>query len=121
MNKLILSGNLKQFMKKIVVMLGITALLLASFPGTSFAGRVDQPPSGAAMIGDVMTRPFMLGATVLGTGLFVATLPFSLLGGNAKQAGETLVVTPFKATFMRCLGCTNVNSGTFGGSRPVDG
>ena len=36
----------------------------------------------------------------------VAVLPFSLLGGNADEAGEVLVMGPAKATFVRCLGCT---------------
>jgi hypothetical protein len=38
--------------------------------------------------------------------VYVATLPFSLLGGNAGEAGKVLVVGPAEATFVRCLGCT---------------
>ena len=45
-------------------------------------------------------------ATLGGTGFYVLTLPFSFLGGNAEEAGQKLVVTPFKSTFVRCLGCT---------------
>ncbi len=65
-----------------------------------------QKPSGFEMAGDALiARPLMLGATVLGTGVFLVSLPFSALGGNVDEAGETLVAGPAKATFVRCLGC----------------
>lgn len=108
-------------MKSLTVVVSIIAVLFGSVPSISMAaGRVDEPPTPMAMIGDVMTRPVMAVATVIGTGLFLATLPFSLIGGNAGQVGGVLVVEPFKATFMRCLGCTNANSDSFGGTRPVE-
>jgi len=63
------------------------------------------PPSAAAMGVDMaLVRPFSLVATVLGTGLFVVSLPFSLLGMNVGEAGERLVVEPGKYTFVRPLG-----------------
>ena len=59
------------------------------------------------MIGDaVFARPLLLVSTVVGAGLYVVTLPFSLLGGNPGEAGEVLVMNPGKNTFVRCLGCT---------------
>jgi hypothetical protein len=58
------------------------------------------------MIGDLLiARPLLLAATVLGTGMFLISLPFSALGGNAKEAANTLVVSPAWETFIRCLGC----------------
>jgi hypothetical protein len=104
--------------KSIGLALGLSMVLLA--PGLSHAGRIDEPPTPQAMIGDVMVRPIMAGATLIGAGLYVATLPLSLLGGNAAQAGDVLVVKPFQATFMRCLGCTNTNAEAFGGTQDVD-
>jgi len=37
--------------------------------------------------------------------VYLVSLPFSLLGGNAEEAGEVLVMGPARATFVRCLGC----------------
>jgi len=54
----------------------------------------------------LFVRPIMLATTVVGTGLYVVSLPFSLIGGNADEVGKNFVVKPFKATFVRCLGCT---------------
>lgn len=85
--------------------LAMTALL----PATTYAGRVDERPTAAHMVGDTLARPFMLVGTVAGTVIFIGTLPFSLLGGNVGEAGEKLVVEPFKMTFFRCLGCSTRN------------
>ncbi|MDE3737189.1 MULTISPECIES: hypothetical protein [Pseudomonas] len=64
-------------------------------------------PSGYSMAGDVIiARPLLLGATIIGTGLFIISLPFSALGGNVGEAAHELVVVPAKETFVRCLGCT---------------
>jgi hypothetical protein len=52
-----------------------------------------------------VARPFGLALTALGAVAFVASLPFSALGGNVKEAADALVVGPGKETFVRCLGC----------------
>jgi hypothetical protein len=58
------------------------------------------------MIGDLLIgRPLLLAATGVGTGIFLASLPFSILGGNVKEAANTLVIGPARQTFIRCLGC----------------
>lgn len=90
----------------VVVMSGLFVL-----PTVSHAGRVDERPSAIEMGGDAVLRPFLVVATVVGAGIFVVTLPFSLLGGNVVESADTLVVGPFKSTFTRCLGCTSKNAG----------
>jgi hypothetical protein len=42
---------------------------------------------------------------VIGAGVFVVSLPFTVLGGGVGDAGRALVVDPAKAAFVRCLGC----------------
>jgi len=62
-------------------------------------------PTGGTMLADtVLVRPFMLVSTIVGAATFVVTLPFSALGGNIGEAGNTLVVEPAKYTFLRPLG-----------------
>jgi hypothetical protein len=76
-------------------------------PQISLAQAVDEEPSPLAMAGDaIIARPLGLAITAVGAVIYVATLPFSLAGGNAKEAGKALVVAPAEATFVRCLGCT---------------
>ena len=89
------------FLLALIVVMSVPQLSLAN------ARVVDENPSALAMVGDlVIARPVGLAATVIGTAVFLVTLPFSLLGGNAAEAGSTLVVGPAKTTFVRCLGCT---------------
>lgn len=63
-------------------------------------------PSAELMIFDgLVVRPLMLGVTALGVGLFIVTLPFSLLGSNVDQAADRLVAEPARWVFVNCLGC----------------
>lgn len=86
----------------------ILCLLGFSLCTTTFAENlvVEEKPSAMAMMGDlIIVRPVMLGVSVLGAAAYVVSLPFTLAGGNAGEAGEALVVEPLKTTFVRCLGC----------------
>ncbi len=53
----------------------------------------------------LIARPLLLGATAVGVGVFVVSLPFSFLGGNVGDSADALVKVPAVATFQRCLGC----------------
>ena len=81
--------------------LASTMLFAAMAPVTAQAAessKLDRPGE-MAMIGDaVFARPLLLVSTVVGAGLYVVTLPFSLLGGNPGEAGEVLVMNPGKNT-----------------------
>ena len=81
------------------------AVLLA--PQMGLTQHVVEEPSGLAMASDlIIARPVGLVTLVAGSALYLVSLPFSLAGGNAKAAADTLVVGPAMTTFVRCLGCT---------------
>jgi ABC-type molybdate transport system permease subunit len=87
-------------------MLAVVVMIMTALPGITVAESITERPSGAEMTADLaFVRPLMLGATVLGAAVFIVSSPFSALGGNFKEAADTLVGTPFRSTFMRCLGC----------------
>ncbi len=87
------------------LLLGAVCALMVATP--TYAAPEDEP-RWEDMVADIaIARPFGLVATVGGSALFVVSLPFTALGGNVKQAADTLVVKPAKSTFQRCLGCTN--------------
>lgn len=72
----------------------------------------EETPAAYAMVADaVIARPMLLAATVVGTGVFVLTLPFTLASGSVGKAGKALVVEPGEATFVRCLGCSKPGYG----------
>ncbi len=87
----------------------ILAVLALTLPTAGFSATVEENPSALAMTGDALfVRPVMLGMTIVGAAVYIISLPFSALGGNMEEAGETLVIGPARATFVRCLGCTRV-------------
>jgi len=53
----------------------------------------------------VVARPIGVVATGAGAVIWGVSLPFSLLGGNAGEAADTLVGGPAREAFVRCLGC----------------
>ncbi len=80
---------------------------LTLFSSTTHAAKVDERPKPLAMFADaLLVRPVMLATTVVGAGAFVLTLPLTLMGGNSEEVGREFVAVPFRATFLRCLGCT---------------
>ncbi|MCK5881362.1 MAG: hypothetical protein KAG18_05750 [Sinobacterium sp.] len=93
------------------IIMAISMALLLSMPQLSLASNkssiVLEEPTALAMAGDlVVARPVGLVITIVGTAVFLVSLPFSLLGGNVGEAASTLVVGPAKTTFVRCLGCS---------------
>ncbi len=85
--------------------LALSNMMFSSGAMARSYGDVDPDPTGGTMLADtVLVRPAMLVATVGGLVAFIVTSPFSLIGGNLGEAGNTLVVEPAAYTFVRPLG-----------------
>ena len=92
-------------LKRLIVL--VTAIALVAVPCmTCFAEGLEQDDDLIAgkMAAEVVVRPLGLVATVLGGAIFIVTIPFSALGGNADAAYNYLLADPFKFTFNRPLG-----------------
>ena len=93
--------------KHSLVLLLIITLVFIPFGTSALATgqAVDEENSGALMTADlILARPLGIVATVFGCAVFIVSLPFSLLGGNTKQASQKLVKDPASFTFVRPLG-----------------
>ena len=100
-----MSNILMKLSKKLMVLLTCMTLML---PAYGFADQKTEKPNAWEMGADlVIARPIGFVGTILGTVVFVVSLPFSLLGGNVGDAADALVIGPAKTTFLRCLGCAN--------------
>ncbi len=65
----------------------------------------DTPSAGAMAVDLLVVRPVSLVGSVLGLGLFVIDLPFSVLRGEPpKESAQRFVVEPLRYTFARDLG-----------------
>lgn len=57
------------------------------------------------MVGDIiLVRPACLLATVVGSALFVVSLPIAATSHSIRKSAHTFVVRPARATFTRPLG-----------------
>lgn len=84
----------------------ISCLLMPQVLWAQGGGAVDEDPNAFAMVGDfVVARPIGLVLTAGGAIVWLVSLPFTLLAGNANEAADTLILGPGEQTFMRCLGC----------------
>jgi len=97
------------FSRNLLVFVLAASLALAPVAASAQSPDKQQTPrdeySAAQMATDLLlARPLGFAATVLGTALFIVSLPFSAAGGNADQAGQILVKDPAEFTFKRPLG-----------------
>jgi hypothetical protein len=100
--------NSKLMSYLVAIMLAVSNSAFASSMATtgasSYSDYAETPTAGTMLADTVLVRPLMLVGTAVGVVTFVVTLPFSALGGNVGEAGQTLVVDPAKYTFIRPLG-----------------
>lgn len=88
---------------------------LTLLPGSAFAQYANngdlsgyaagEPTVYDVILDGVLVRPINLVLAVAGSGLFLITLPFSLIAGNPGKAAEKLVGEPAKDFIHRCFGC----------------
>lgn len=113
--------NRKPFSRSPARVLGrsLLCLALAGVVALPVQAAREEEPSAAAMTADVLiARPLGIVATVLGSAVFVVSLPFSAAGGNVEEAADALVMGPVRETFVRCLGC--VSEGRYQRPRSLD-
>ncbi|MFY9941455.1 MAG: hypothetical protein WAK57_04715 [Desulfobacterales bacterium] len=91
---------MKDLHRKKSVILFFALIFLAITVSSPFAA-----PSAMEIVGDfLVVRPTSFLTMIAGACVFVVTLPFTLIGGNADEAGTKLVANPAQATFSRPLG-----------------
>ena len=79
------------------------ALLITPATQTQ-AGERLVDGSGGAYLAEVAVRPISLAGTILGTGFYIITWPFSKASGSSEAAKLELIDKPFDATFKRKFG-----------------
>jgi hypothetical protein len=85
------------------------SLILAIMQPAAAAIEINESdfgPSYETMTVDtVVAKPLQLATALVGTAAYLVSLPFALIGGNADQSQQKLVLEPWEA-LARCLGCT---------------
>ena len=91
-------------MKSRAILLGAVLALLITPATQTQAGERLVDGSGGAYLAEVAVRPISLAGTILGTGFYIITWPFSIASGSSEAAKRELIDKPFDATFKRKFG-----------------
>lgn len=94
------------FGRRWIALMVVLALILVpcSAMAESWQTEDSQVNAGSMITDALVVRPVSMVMTVAGLGLFIVSSPFSTLGGNFREAWNTLVIYPAKFTFARPLG-----------------
>ncbi len=104
------NANPQRTLKSKLATAAISAsFILAIMQPASAAIEIDETDFGPSydtmLVDTVVGKPLQLVTAVAGTAVYFASLPFSVIGGNADQAQQKLFVEPWSA-MARCLGCS---------------
>ena len=87
--------------KSLIAVICVVALLLST-PAPAFAAGDNGATAVAVDV--IVARPVSFALTIVGSALFVVSLPVALTAGCVDKTAHTLVVVPGKDTFTRPLG-----------------
>jgi hypothetical protein len=87
--------------KLLISVICVLALLLSTSTPTFAAG---DNGATAVAVDVVVARPVSFALTIIGSALFVVSLPVAVPSGCVDKAAHALVVVPAKDTFTRPLG-----------------
>lgn len=83
------------------------AIFLTTSTAALAAAQMSDEPSATAIAADVVIiRPLGIISLVMGSALFVVSLPFTIPAQGVKMTAQKLVVEPFHFTFTRPIGET---------------
>jgi hypothetical protein len=88
----------------LVAVLFLCATSLMHAAEDSYMVRTEDVSAEAMIVDGLLLRPAGIAATVLGTVVFVVTLPFSIPTRSVDKAAQKLIVDPARYTFIRPLG-----------------
>ena len=88
----------------LVAVLFLCATSLVHAAEDSYTARTEDVSAEAIIADGLLLRPAGIAATVLGTVVFVVTLPFSIPTRSVEKAAQKLIVDPARYTFVRPLG-----------------
>jgi len=91
-------------LKKCMTLILIACFMLCTFTPAYASSSTDKPSAEEMMFDVFLVRPLGLITTIMGTGFFAVSLPFSVMGGNTMDVFTELVAGPATFTFSRPVG-----------------
>ena len=92
-------------LKKIFLLLLTLSLVMGSLYSTGWAGdkwaKEDPVGQGWSAIDLIFARPLGIAAGIVGTAIFIVSLPFTIPSGGVDEAADMFIVKPFQFSFTR--------------------
>ncbi len=92
-------------LKKIFLFLLTLSLVLGSLYSTGLAGdkfgKDDPVAQGWSALDIIFARPLGIAAGLIGTSIFIVSLPFTIPSGGVDEAADMFIVKPFQFSFTR--------------------
>jgi hypothetical protein len=94
-------------MKRILLLLLTLSLVVTSLCSAGWAGRDnslgrnDPIAHEWSMLDVLVARPLGVCAGILGSAIFVVSLPFTIPAGGVRDAADMFIVKPFQFSFVR--------------------
>jgi hypothetical protein len=89
-------------LKKMCLLFLIISLAIGSFYSLGW-GQSDPAKAEWSILDLVFARPLGILAGIAGTGIFIASLPFTIPSHSVNKASKMFIVEPFKFSFVRDL------------------
>lgn len=92
-------------LKKIFLLLLTLSLVMGSLYSTGWAGdkfgQDDPAAQGWSAIDLIFARPLGVAAGIVGTAIFIVSLPFTIPTGGVADAADMFITKPFQFSFTR--------------------
>jgi hypothetical protein len=103
---------MRELLKGLIVFLTISMIIGSFYAGVWALDEksIDNPTTHEVNIVDLLiARPLGIAAGIIGTGIFVVSLPFTIPTGGTKDAARMFIVEPFRFSFTRGFNEEDVN------------
>lgn len=91
--------------KRVFLLFLTISLITVGICSSGFAGKEwtkdDNVTEEWSTIDLFIARPVGIAAGILGTGIFILSLPFTIPSGGVNDAADMFIVKPFKFSFVR--------------------
>jgi hypothetical protein len=92
-------------LKKILLLLLTVSLIMGSLYSTGWAGdkwaKEDPVGQGWSAMDIIFARPLGIAAGIVGTAIFIVSLPFTIPTGGVADAADMFITKPFQFSFTR--------------------
>jgi len=91
---------MKKKVKKMLILLLVISLMILNLDAVGWS-QEDPTHEGYNAIDLILARPLGIAAGIIGTGIFILSLPFTIPTKSLDDASKLFIIEPFNFSFVR--------------------